>query len=155
MCIRDRYQSLEFAGEGVAALSMDDRFTIANMAIEAGAKNGIFPVDEKTLAYCKDRYQGEIKIYEPDPDAAYERTVTIDLSALRPTVAMPHLPENTRVIEEVSDVKIDQSVIGSCTNGRISDMRIAAQIMKGKKVAKNVRCIVILSLIHISEPTRL
>ena len=137
------YQSLEFTGEGVSALSMDDRFTIANMAIEAGAKNGIFPVDEKTLAYCKDRYQGEIKIYEPDPDAAYERTVTIDLSALRPTVAMPHLPENTRVIEEVSDVKIDQSVIGSCTNGRISDMRIAAQIMKGKKVAKNVRCIVI------------
>ena len=137
------YQSLEFTGEGVSALSMDDRFTIANMAIEAGAKNGIFPVDEKTLAYCKDRYQGEVKIYEPDSDAVYERTVTIDLSALRPTVSMPHLPENTRVIEEVSDVKIDQSVIGSCTNGRISDMRIAAQIMKGRKVAKNVRCIVI------------
>ena len=137
------YQSLEFTGEGVAALSMDDRFTIANMAIEAGAKNGIFPVDGKTLAYCKDRYQGEVKVYEPDPDAVYERTVTIDLSTLRPTVSMPHLPENTRTIEEVSDVKIDQSVIGSCTNGRISDMRIAAQIMKGKKVAKNVRCVVI------------
>ena len=137
------YQSLEFTGEGVAALSMDDRFTIANMAIEAGAKNGIFPVDEKTLAYCKDRYQGQVKVYEPDPDAVYERTVTIDLSTLRPTVAMPHLPENTRRIEEVSDVKIDQSVIGSCTNGRISDMRSAAQIMKGRKVAKNVRCIVI------------
>ncbi len=137
------YQSLEFTGEGVAALSMDDRFTIANMAIEAGAKNGIFPVDEKTLAYCQGRYQGEVKVYEPDPDAVYARTVTIDLSTLRPTVSMPHLPENTRLIEEVGDVKIDQSVIGSCTNGRISDMRVAAQIMKGKKVAKNVRCIVI------------
>jgi 3-isopropylmalate/(R)-2-methylmalate dehydratase large subunit len=137
------YQSLEFTGEGVAALSMDDRFTIANMAIEAGAKNGIFPVDEKTLAYCQDRYRGEVKVYEPDPDAVYTRTVTIDLGALRPTVSMPHLPENTRRIEEVGDVRIDQSVIGSCTNGRISDMRIAAQIMKEKKVAKNVRCIVI------------
>ena len=137
------YQSLEFTGEGVAALTMDDRFTIANMAIEAGAKNGIFPVDEKTLAYCQGRYQGEVKVYEPDPDAVYARTVTIDLSTLRPTVSMPHLPENTRLIEEVGDVKIDQSVIGSCTNGRISDMRVAAQIMKGKKVAKNVRCIVI------------
>ena len=137
------YQSLEFTGEGVAALSMDDRFTIANMAIEAGAKNGIFPVDSKTLAYCKDRYQGEVKIYEPDPDAVYERVVSIDLSALRPTVSMPHLPENTRTIEEAGGVKIDQSVIGSCTNGRISDMRIAAQIMKGRKVARGVRCIVI------------
>ena len=137
------YQSLEFTGEGVAALSMDDRFTISNMAIEAGAKNGIFPVDEKTLAYCQDRYRGEVKVYEPDPDAVYTRTVTIDLGALRPTVSMPHLPENTRRIEEVGDVRIDQSVIGSCTNGRISDMRIAAQIMKEKKVAKNVRCIVI------------
>ena len=137
------YQSLEFTGEGVAALSMDDRFSIANMAIEAGAKNGIFPVDEKTLAYCQDRYRGEVKVYEPDPDAVYTRTVTIDLGALRPTVSMPHLPENTRRIEEVGDVRIDQSVIGSCTNGRISDMRIAAQIMKEKKVAKNVRCIVI------------
>ncbi len=137
------YQSLEFTGEGVASLSMDDRFTIANMAIEAGAKNGIFPVDEKTLEYCKNRYQGESKAYEADADAVYERTVTIDLSTLRPTVSMPHLPENTRLIEEVSDVKIDQSVIGSCTNGRISDMRVAAQIMKGKKVAKGVRCIVI------------
>ena len=137
------YQSLEFTGEGVAALSMDDRFTIANMAIEAGAKNGIFPVDEKTLAYCKDRYQGEVKVFEADPDAVYERTVKIDLAALKPTVAMPHLPENTRTIDEVSHVRIDQSVIGSCTNGRISDMRIAASILKGKKVAKGVRCIVI------------
>ncbi len=137
------YQSLEFVGPGVSALSMDDRFTIANMAIEAGAKNGIFPVDEKTMEYCKDRFQREPKVFEADPDAEYTRTVTIDLSALRPTVSMPHLPENTRTIEEVSGVKIDQSVIGSCTNGRISDMRIAAQILKCRKVAKNVRCIVI------------
>lgn len=137
------YQSLEFTGEGVGELSMDDRFTIANMAIEAGAKNGIFPVDEKTLAYCQGRYQGEVKIYQADPDAQYARTITIDLGQLKPTVSMPHLPENTRTIDQVGDVKIDQSVIGSCTNGRIRDMRIAAQIMKGKKVAKNVRCIVI------------
>ena len=137
------YQSLEFAGDGCATLSMDERFTIANMAIEAGAKNGIFPVDEKTLAYCKDRFQGEVKIFEADPDAQYERTVEIDLATLRPTVSMPHLPENTRTIDEVSDVKIDQSVIGSCTNGRMEDMRAAAEILKGRKVAKNVRCIVI------------
>ena len=137
------YQSLEFVGPGVSALSMDDRFTIANMAIEAGAKNGIFPVDEKTLDYLKGRVQREPRVFEADPDAEYTRTVTIDLSALRPTVSMPHLPENTRTIEEVSGVKIDQSVIGSCTNGRISDMRIAAQILKCRKVAKNVRCIVI------------
>lgn len=137
------YQSLEFTGEGAASLSMDERFTIANMAIEAGAKNGIFPVDEKTLAYCRDRYQGEIKVYEADADAEYERTIEIDLAALKPTVSMPHLPENTRTISEVSDVKIDQSVIGSCTNGRMDDMRVAASILKGKKVAKGVRCIVI------------
>ncbi len=137
------YQSLEFTGDGVAALSMDDRFTIANMAIEAGAKNGIFPVDETTLEYCKGRYNGEIEIFEADPDAEYTRTVEIDLAALRPTVSMPHLPENTRNIKEVADVTIDQSVIGSCTNGRISDMRVAAAILKGRKVAKNVRCIVI------------
>lgn len=137
------YQSLEFTGEGCSSLSMDERFTIANMAIEAGAKNGIFPVDEKTLEYCKDRYQGEVKIYEADPDAEYERTVEIDLATLRPTVSMPNLPENTRTIDEVKDVTIDQSVIGSCTNGRIEDMRAAAAILKGRKVAKNVRCIVI------------
>lgn len=137
------YQSLEFTGEGVGALSMDDRFTIANMAIEAGAKNGIFPVDEKTLEYCKGRYQGEIKVYEADPDAEYVRTVEIDLAALKPTVSMPHLPENTKEIQEVEGIRIDQSVIGSCTNGRITDMRIAAEILKGKKVAKGVRCIVI------------
>lgn len=137
------YQSLEFTGEGCHSLSMDERFTIANMAIEAGAKNGIFPVDEKTLEYCRNRYRGEIKIYEADPDAEYERTVEIDLATLRPTVSMPHLPENTRTIDEVTDVSIDQSVIGSCTNGRIEDMRAAAAILKGRKVAKNVRCIII------------
>ena len=137
------YQSLEFTGDGVASLSMDDRFSIANMAIEAGAKNGIFPVDEKTLAYCQDRYQGTIKRYEADPDAVYERTVEIDLSTLKPTVSMPHLPENTKTIGEVSDVRIDQSVIGSCTNGRMEDMRMAASILKGRKIAKGVRCIVI------------
>lgn len=137
------YQSLEFTGEGVSSLSMDDRFTIANMAIEAGAKNGIFPVDEKTLDYCQNRYRGEIRVFEPDADAVYDRVVEIDLSTLRCTVSMPHLPENTKTIDEVSDVRIDQSVIGSCTNGRLSDMRVAASILKGKKVAKGVRCIVI------------
>lgn len=137
------YQSLEYTGEGVSSLSMDDRFTISNMAIEAGAKNGIFPVDEKTLAYCKDRYPGELKICEADPDAEYTRTIEIDLSALQPTVALPHLPENTKTAREAKGLPIDQSVIGSCTNGRISDMRLAAQILKGKRVADGVRCIVI------------
>lgn len=137
------YQSLEFVGEGVASLSMDDRFTIANMAIEAGAKNGIFPVDEKTRAYCSEHYKGQVQAYEADSDAVYERTIETDLAALRPTVSMPHLPENTRVIDEVADVRIDQSVIGSCTNGRMADMRTAASILKGKKIAKQVRCIVI------------
>ena len=137
------YQSLEFTGEGVASLSMDDRFTIANMAIEAGAKNGIFPVDDKTLEYCKDRYQGEINIYEADKDAVYEREIEIDLAALEITVSMPHLPENTKTISQVAGLHIDQAVIGSCTNGRMTDMRIAAEIMRGKQVADNVRCIVI------------
>ncbi len=137
------YQSLEFTGEGVAALSMDDRFTIANMAIEAGAKNGIFPVDEQTLAYCKNRYLGELKVYEADADAEYTRTVEINLSELKPTVALPHLPENTKTVQEAKGLKIDQAVIGSCTNGRISDMRTAAEILKGKRVAKGVRCIII------------
>ena len=135
------YKSLEFTGEGVKSLTMDDRFTICNMAIEAGAKNGIFPVDDAALDYMKGRFTRPVKIYEADPDAHYERTVTIDLSALQPTVAFPHLPENTRT--EWEDIPIDQVVIGSCTNGRISDMRQAAQVLKGKKVAKNVRCIVI------------
>lgn len=138
-----RYQSLEFSGEGVAALSMDDRFTIANMAIEAGAKNGIFPVDEKTLAYCENRYHGEISCHEPDPDACYDRIVEIDLSKLEPTIALPHLPENTKVVREAEGLRIDQCIIGSCTNGRITDMRVVAQILKGKHVAKGVRCIVI------------
>ena len=137
------YKSLEFVGEGVAELTMDDRFTIANMAIEAGAKNGIFPVDDKTLDYVKGRFTREIKIYEADADAVYEREVVIDLNTLKPTVSLPHLPSNTKTVDEVSGLAIDQVVIGSCTNGRISDMRIAAEILKGRKVAKNVRCIVI------------
>ncbi len=137
------YKSLEFVGDGLSYLSMDDRLCIANMAIEAGAKNGIFPVDEITLAYCKDRFQREPVVYQADGDAVYEKTYEIDLSALRPTVAFPHLPENTKTIDNVGEIKIDQSVIGSCTNGRIEDLRIAAEILKGKKVAKHVRCIVI------------
>ena len=137
------YKSLEFTGEGVSQLSMDDRFTIANMAIEAGGKNGIFPVDEKTLEYVKDRVGREFKVYEADPDAEYESTVEIDLSILEPTVALPHLPSNTTTAKAVSGLKIDQVVIGSCTNGRISDLRIAAEILKGRKVADGVRCIVI------------
>ncbi len=138
------YRSLEFVGEGVAALSMDDRLCIANMAIEAGAKNGIFPVDETTLAYCKDRFNREIRVFEADVDAEYDETVVIDLDTLRPTIAFPHLPENTKTIDECAGaVQIHQVVIGSCTNGRIEDMRAAAQVLKGRKVADNVRCIII------------
>lgn len=137
------YQSMEFCGEGVASLSMDDRFTICNMAIEAGAKNGIFPVDEKTLAYIKDRVNREVTVFTADEDAAYEETYVIDLSALRPTVACPHLPENTKTVDELGHIEIQQSVIGSCTNGRIEDMRTAAEILKGRKVSNNVRTIVI------------
>ena len=137
------YQSLEFCGPGVASLSMDDRFTVANMAIEAGAKNGIFPVDEKTLAYIGGRVRRPYTVYEADPDAEYSRDIRIDLSALRPTVALPHLPSNTRTIDGVKGLRIDQAVIGSCTNGRISDLRAAAAILKGRKVAPDVRCIVI------------
>ena len=137
------YQSLEFTGEGVKHLSMDDRLCIANMAIEAGAKNGIFPVDEVTQAYCKDRFLRTPVVYEADPDAEYVRTVTIDLATLRPTVSFPHLPENTHTIDTVGEIKIDQSVIGSCTNGRIEDLRAAASILKGRKVAKGVRCIIL------------
>ena len=137
------YKSIEFAGEGVAELSMDDRFTIANMAIEAGGKNGIFPVDEKTLDYIKGRFTRPVKIYEADPDAEYEREVTIDLSTLKPTVSLPHLPSNTKTVDEIKGMPIDQVVIGSCTNGRISDMRIAAKILKGRKVADGIRCIII------------
>ncbi len=137
------YQSMEFAGDGVAALSMDDRFTIANMAIEAGGKNGIFPVDEKTIAYMKEHSKKEWTAFEADADAEYEREITVDLSALCPTVSFPHLPENAKTIDEVGEIPVDQAVIGSCTNGRISDLRIAAQILKGRKVARNVRCIII------------
>lgn len=133
---------MEFAGDGIASLTMDDRFTIANMAIEAGAKNGIFPVDEKTIEYMKEHSTREYKIYEADEDAEYEKVYEIDLSKIRPTVAFPHLPENTRTIDEVGDIKIDQVVIGSCTNGRMEDLRVAAKILRGRKVAKGVRCIV-------------
>ena len=137
------YKSMEFAGDGIANLSMDDRFTICNMAIEAGGKNGIFPVDDLAKAYMNEHYQKEFTVYEADDDAEYDQVITIDLSALKPTVAFPHLPENTRTIDQVGEVKIQQAVIGSCTNGRIDDIRIAAQVMKGRKVAKGVRCIVI------------
>ncbi|KAJ51410.1 3-isopropylmalate dehydratase large subunit [Clostridium tetanomorphum DSM 665] len=136
------YKSMEFTGEGVKELSMDDRFTIANMAIEAGAKNGIFPVDEKTLEYMKGRSQREAKIFQADEDAEYSEVYEINLSLIKPTVAFPHLPENTRTIDEVGEVKIDQVVIGSCTNGRMDDLRIAASILKGNKVKKGVRLIV-------------
>ncbi|WP_058486615.1 3-isopropylmalate dehydratase large subunit [Defluviitalea phaphyphila] len=136
------YKSMEFVGEGISNLSMDDRFTIANMAIEAGAKNGIFPVDEKTIAYVKEHSTKEYKVYEADEDAEYDAVYEIDLSKIRPTVAFPHLPENTRTIDEVGDIKIDQVVIGSCTNGRMEDLRVAASILRGKKVAKGVRVIV-------------
>ena len=137
------YKSMEFTGPGVSALSMDDRFTIANMAIEAGAKNGIFPVDEKTVAYMTGRVNRPWTAYEPDPDAEYEKTIEIDLSSIQPTVSLPHLPSNTRTVREVAGMDIQQCVIGSCTNGRISDLRVAAKVMEGKKVAEGVRCIVI------------
>ncbi|MBQ1902384.1 MAG: 3-isopropylmalate dehydratase large subunit [Lachnospiraceae bacterium] len=137
------YQSMEFVGEGLKYLSMDDRFTIANMAIEAGGKNGIFPVDEITEAYLKEHSSRPYTVYEPDEDAEYVQEYTVDLSELRPVVAFPHLPENTKTVDEAEDVKIDQVVIGSCTNGRFSDLKIAADILKGKHVAKSVRVIVI------------
>ena len=138
------YKSMEFTGEGVKNLTMDDRFTIANMAIEAGGKNGIFPVDELTEAYMKEHSSRPFVKYEADPDAVYEQEYTIDLSELKPTIAFPHLPENTKTIDEIKeDVVIDQSVIGSCTNGRIDDLRCAAEILKGRKVKKGIRCIVI------------
>ncbi len=138
-----RYMSMEFVGEGIKNLTMDDRFTIANMAIEAGAKNGIFPVDEQTIEYVKEHSTKEYKVFEADADAQYDEEYTINLSELRPTVSFPHLPDNTRTIDEVGDVKIDQVIIGSCTNGRITDMKITADILRGKKVAKGVRVIVI------------
>ena len=137
------YKSMEFVGDGLKYLSMDDRFTVCNMAIEAGAKNGIFPVDEKTEEYLKEHAQREWKKFEADEDAEYDEVYEIDLSTLRPTVSFPHLPDNTRTIDNVGDVAIDQVVIGSCTNGRMSDLRVARDILKGKKVNENIRCIVI------------
>ena len=137
------YQSMEFTGEGIQYLTMDDRFTICNMAIEAGGKNGIFPVDDLAVAYMKEHSAKEFTVYQADDDAEYEQTYTIDLSQLKPTVSFPHLPENTKTIDEVGEIAIDQVVIGSCTNGRMDDMRAAAQVLKGRKVAKGVRCIVI------------
>ena len=137
------YKSMEYTGDGLQYLSMDDRFCIANMAIEAGAKNGIFPVDEKTREYVKKHATRPGIEYTPDADAEYEETYTIDLSTLRPTVSFPHLPDNTKTIDDAGKVKIDQVVIGSCTNGRLEDMRIAAEIMRGKKVAKNMRVIIL------------
>ena len=137
------YKSMEFTGEGLADLTMDDRLCMANMAIEAGGKNGIFEVDDKTVEYIKEHSTKPYKIYKADPDAEYEATYDIDLSKIRPTVAFPHLPSNTRTIDEVGDVAIDQVVIGSCTNGRIEDLRVAASILKNRHVKKGVRCIVI------------
>ncbi len=137
------YQSMEFSGEGLKSLSMDDRLCMANMAIEAGAKNGIFEVDEITLDYVKGRTNRTFETFKADPDAVYNRVIDIDLSEIRPTVAFPHLPENTKTIDDVGEIKIDQVVIGSCTNGRYSDLETAAAVVKGKKVAKGVRAIVI------------
>jgi 3-isopropylmalate/(R)-2-methylmalate dehydratase large subunit len=135
------YQSMEYAGD-ISSFTMDDRFTVANMAIEAGAKNGIFPVDEQTVEYLNEHASRPYTVFEADEDAEYARVIEIDLDALRPTVAFPHLPENTRTIDEVGDIPIDQVVIGSCTNGRITDLRIAAELLRGRKVKKGVRVIV-------------
>lgn len=137
------YKSMEFVGEGLQELSMDDRFAMANMAIEAGAKNGIFEVDDKTLEYIKEHSTKPYKVYKADEDAVYSAVYEIDLSQIKLTVAFPHLPENARTIDNVGDVKIDQVVIGSCTNGRIEDLRAAAQILKDRKVHPDVRCIII------------
>ena len=136
------YKSMEFTGDGIAHLSMDDRFSIANMAIEAGAKNGIFPVDEKTIAYMEEHSAKSYTVYEADEDAEYDAVYRIELDKLEPTVAFPHLPENTKTVKEAGEVKIDQVVIGSCTNGRIDDLRAAAKVLEGRKVAKGVRVIV-------------
>ena len=137
------YRSMEFVGEGVKNLSMDDRFTVCNMAIEAGGKNGIFPVDDITVEYMKEHSKRPYKVYEADEDAEYDEVYTIDLSKLESTVAFPHLPENTKVVGEFDKIKIDQAVIGSCTNGRISDLRAAAKVLEGKKVCEGLRCIII------------
>lgn len=137
------YKSMEFSGEGISELSMDDRFAICNMAIECGAKNGIFPFDSKTFEYISRRVSRDFRSFEADEDAVYESIIDIDLSSIRPTIAFPHLPENTRPIDEAIGIKIDQAIIGSCTNGRIEDMRAAASILKGRKTAKDVRAIII------------
>lgn len=137
------YKSMEFAGDGLEYLSMDDRFTIANMAIEAGGKNGIFPVDEKTMEYAKEHSKKTPVVFEADDDAEYDAVYEIDLSDLRPTVAFPHLPENTKTVDEAKGLEMDQVVIGSCTNGRISDMRVAASILKGKKINPKLRVIIL------------
>lgn len=137
------YKSMEFAGDGLQYLTMDDRFTIANMAIEAGGKNGIFPVDDKTIEYVKEHSNKEWTKFEADEDAEYDAVHEIDLSKLRPTIAFPHLPENTKTVDEAKGLEMDQVVIGSCTNGRISDMRIAAQVLKGKKINPNIRAIIL------------
>lgn len=137
------YKSMEFTGDGIKYLSMDDRFTIANMAIEAGGKNGIFPVDELAEEYMKEHSSREYKVYEADADAEYDAEYVIELDKLKPTVAFPHLPENTHTVDEIDDIAIDQVVIGSCTNGRLDDLRIAAGILKGHKVKKGIRTIII------------
>ena len=137
------YKSMEFVGDGIKNLSMDDRFTIANMAIEAGGKNGIFPVDDLAKAYMDEHSKRNYVIYEADEDAEYDAVYEIKLDELKPTVAFPHLPENTKTIDEVGDIKIDQIVIGSCTNGRIDDLRVAAKVLEGRKVAKGLRVIII------------
>lgn len=136
------YESMEYTGEGVAYLSMDDRFTIANMAIEAGAKNGIFEVDDRTIEYVNAHSDKEYRVFRADEDAAYRKIYEIDLSKIRPTVAFPHLPSNTRTIEEVGELKIHQVVIGSCTNGRLEDLRTAARVLRGRKVHPDVRTII-------------
>ena len=137
------YKSMEFVGDGIKYLSMDDRFTIANMAIEAGGKNGIFPVDELTVEYMKEHSQRAFVAYEADEDAEYDEVYTIELDKLKPTVAFPHLPENTHTIDEIDEIKVDQVVIGSCTNGRLDDLRIAAKIIEGHKVKEGLRVIII------------
>lgn len=137
------YKSMEFAGDGIQYLSMDDRFTIANMAIEAGGKNGIFPVDGLAIEYMKEHSSREYKVYEADEDAVYDAEYVIELDKLRPTVAFPHLPENTHTVDEIDNIAIDQVVIGSCTNGRLDDLRIAARILEGHKVKKGIRTIII------------
>jgi len=138
-----RYRSMEFAGDGIGNLSLDSRFSIANMAIEAGAKNAIFPVDKTTLAYVKARSQKQPKIYEPDKDADYDEVIEIDLASIPLTVSLPHSPANTRPVDELGEVIIDQVIIGSCTNGRLEDLRLAAALLKGKKVSPRVRLIII------------